>query len=82
MAILENIAMASAAMQWLFHSGEQVAVHGPVGMITHLFLAFHKCDTDKQCRPRSDATFCGVLSGSTLFAFNIGISVNYSNSKN
>ena len=28
--------------------------------LTHLSLAFHKKDTSKQCRARSDAAECGV----------------------
>ena len=28
--------------------------------------------SDKQCRPRSDAAFCGIWSGSTLFAKPVG----------
>ena len=28
--------------------------------LTHLSLASHERDTDKQCRPRSDAVECGV----------------------
>ena len=35
---------------------------------TYISLASHKKDTDKQCRPRSDAAEYGVWSGSTLFA--------------
>ena len=33
-------------------------------LLTHLSLAFHKRDSGKQCRPRSDATERGVWSGS------------------
>ena len=32
-----------------------------------VYLASHKRDIGKQCRPRSDAAKCGVWSGSTLF---------------
>ena len=36
----------------------------------HISLASHfGTDTDKQCRPRSNAAQCGVWSGSTLFAY-------------
>ena len=30
-AILEECCLASADMQWLFYSGEQMAAHGPLG---------------------------------------------------
>ena len=30
MAILEECCMASADMQWLFYSGEQIVVYGPL----------------------------------------------------
>ena len=36
-------------------------------------------DIGKQCRPRSDAAKLGVWSGSTLFAFKVGISIKYGN---
>ena len=39
-------------------------------VLTHLYLASHKRDMCKQCRPRSDAAERGVWSGSTLFALN------------
>ena len=51
-------------------------------LLTHLSLASHKGDTDKQCRPRSDAPECGVWSGATLFALNSEISMKYDNNKN
>ena len=36
--------------------------------LTHLYLASRKRDIGKQSIPLSDAAFCGVWSGSTLFA--------------
>ena len=39
-------------------------------LLTHLSLTYHKRDTGKQCRPRSDAAESGIWSGSTLFALN------------
>ena len=38
-------------------------------VLTHISLASFFLDLDKQCRPRSDATECGVWSGSPLFAY-------------
>ena len=45
--------------------------------LTHLFLAFHKRDIGRQCRPRSDAAEVSVWSRSTLFASRTGISVKH-----
>ena len=42
---------------------------------THLSLASHKRDIDKQWRPWSDAAECGVWSMSTLFALSTRISI-------
>ena len=36
--------------------------------LTHSYLQTHKSIIGEQCRPRSDATECGVWSESTLFA--------------
>ena len=49
---------------------------------SHFSLETPKRVTDKKCRPRSDATQCGIWSGSTLFSLNTGISIKYSNYKN
>ena len=58
-------------------------------LLTPLCLVSHKRDSGKQRRPKSDATECdlaptecGVWSGSKLFAFSTGISVNHGNNKN
>ena len=49
--------------------------------LIHLCLASYKRDIGKRCRPRSDAAERGVWSGSTLFAFSTGISINHGNNK-
>ena len=53
------------------------------GRLTHCSLETSKRVIDKQCRHRSDAAFCGVWSGSSLFAnnstiFSLGISKSHS----
>ena len=42
-------------------------VSGEFFIIITMFYR-NSCINRKRCRPRSDATFCGVRSGSTLFA--------------
>ena len=49
---------------------------------THLCLASNERDIGKQCTPKSDATECGVWSGSALFAWSTGISMKHVNNKN
>ena len=39
----------------------------------HVVIPQHK-QTNKKCRPRSDTTFCGIWSWSTLFAINSSVS--------
>ena len=39
--------------------------------LTHIRLASFLWDIGKQCRPRSDATECGVRSGSPLFSYSV-----------
>ena len=51
-------------------------------ILTHLSLASHKRDIDKQSRPRSDAAKRGVCSGSTLSALSLEISTKLKNNKN
>ena len=54
---------------WPWHLSWQ-AWQSSAGLVflTHIRLASHFWDLGKQCRPRSDATECGIWSGSTLFA--------------
>ena len=42
---------------------------GPLCILTHLSLASFLWDIGKQCKTRSDATKCGVWSGSQMFAY-------------
>ena len=49
--------------------------------LTHFSLETQKRGIGKQCRPRSDTTERGVLSGSTLFELNTGIAIKHSNKK-
>ena len=40
-----------------------------VGSNLRLLIRFVENPVSKQCRPSSDATLCGVCSGSALFAY-------------
>ena len=52
-----------------------------VERLTHFSRKTPKRVICKQCRPRLDATECGIWSGSTLFALNTGISIKHSKNK-
>ena len=66
-------------------SGNLPSVSSPFkcwSRLTHLSVASHKRDIGKQCGPRSDATECGIWSGSTLFASRLEMSTKHNNNKN
>ena len=49
--------------------------------LTHFSWERLKRVIGKQYRPRYDVAECGVLSGSTLFTFDTGISIKHRNNK-
>ena len=65
-----NLQAKSACPRANFHS------------LTYLCLASHKRDICKQYRYRSDATKCGIRSGSILFVLNTGFSIKHANNCN
>ena len=55
---------------------------GEFYFMSELSLYHHKRDTDKQCRPRSDAENATSDQRVYIFTSNKGISINRSNNKN
>ena len=85
--------MCLIAFFFSFHilNGENVMVYivldkkvfiSHIYIYIHLCLASHTRDICKQCRLRSDAVKCDILSGSTLFALNTGLFIKHYNNKN
>ena len=65
----------------VFHAQCKNKSHNSNCILIDLFLASHKKDIGKQCRPWSDAAERGVWLGSTLFALNVANSIKHVYSK-